>query len=177
MRNNGILLIILGVSLIFMGFAIGISDFGEKETTIKEEINIKYVYQELSEWDVFVMALVEVECGRNPLTRSNKNAIGPFQITPIYVKEVNRLYGTKYTFEDAWDIQKAYEMFMLMNRHYNPTFDIDKAIKLHNPGAGTWYGKRIKQQMKLIMFNENVRKIITKNTIKIENETLSVYKY
>jgi hypothetical protein len=164
MKNNGILLIILGVSLIVMGFVIGISDFGKKE--VEPIIKEKIIYSELSEWDIFVMALVEVECGRNPLARSNKNAIGPFQITPIYVKEVNRLYGTKYTFEDAWDIQKAYEMFMLMNRHYNPTFDIDKAIKLHNPGAGAWYEKRIKQQMKLIIFNESVRKIITKNTIK-----------
>lgn len=164
MKNNGILLIILGVSLIVMGFVIGISNFDEKD--VEPIIEEKIIYTELSEWDIFVMALVEVECGRNPLARSNKNAIGPFQITPIYVKEVNRLYGTKYTFEDAWDIEKAYKMFMLMNHHYNPTHDIDRAIKLHNPGAGAWYGKRIKQQMKLIMFNESVRKIITKNTIK-----------
>ena len=155
--KNGILLIILGVSLIFMGFAIGIS-----EKNVEPIIEEKIIYPELGEWDIFVMALVEVECGRNPLARSNKNAIGPFQITPIYVEETNRLYGTNYIFEDAWDIEKAYEMFVLMNRYYNPTYDIDKAIKLHNPGAGAWYGKRIKQQMELIKFNESVRKIITK---------------
>ena len=93
MKNmkNGILLIILGVSLIFMGFAIGIS-----EKNVEPIIEEKIIYPELGEWDIFVMALVEVECGRNPLARSNKNAIGPFQITPIYVEETNRLYGTNY---------------------------------------------------------------------------------
>ena len=40
-------------------------------------------YDSLTEWQVFVMALVEVECERNPKARSNKNAIGPFQITKI----------------------------------------------------------------------------------------------
>lgn len=111
----------------------------------------------LSDWQVFVMALVEVECERNPKAKSNKNAIGPFQITPIYVKEVNRLYSTNFTFEDAWNLDKSLTMFNLMNDHYNPSKDIDKAIKLHNPGAGKWYSDRIKQRMKMIRFSEEVR--------------------
>lgn len=122
--------------------------------SVSEYIIIK---DTLSEWQLFVMALVEVECERNPNTKSNKNAIGPFQITPIYVKEVNRLYNTSFVFEDAWDLEKSLEMFNLMNDYYNSEKDIDKAIKLHNPGAGKWYSDRIKQRMKMIKFSEEVR--------------------
>lgn len=111
----------------------------------------------LTEWQVFIMALVEVECERNPKVQSSKNAIGPFQITKIYVDEVNNLYNTNFVLEDAWDLDKALTMFEMMNDHYNPTRDIDRAIKLHNPGAGKWYGKRIKDRMELIRFSEALR--------------------
>lgn len=111
----------------------------------------------LTEWQVFIMALVEVECERNPKVKSSKNAIGPFQITKIYVDEVNNLYNTNFVLEDAWDLDKALTMFEMMSDHYNPTRDIDRAIKLHNPGAGKWYGKRIKDRMELIRFSEALR--------------------
>lgn len=55
----------------------------------------------LTEWQVFIMALVEVECERNPKVKSSKNAIGPFQITKIYVDKVNNLYNTNFVLEDA----------------------------------------------------------------------------
>lgn len=90
-------------------------------------------------------------------SKSSKNAIGPFQITKIYVDEVNNLYNTNFVLEDAWDLDKALTMFEMMNDHYNPTRDIDRAIKLHNPGAGKWYGKRIKDRMELIRFSEALR--------------------
>lgn len=147
--------------LLFIG-TIGLVSFirpiSNKNMTIKTEyVTIK---DTLTDWQVFVMALIEVECERNPKARSHKNAIGPLQITEIYVKEVNRLYKTNYVFEDAWDLNKSLEMFNLMNQHYNPDKNIDKAIKMHNPGAGNWYSKRIKKRMELIRFNEEVRKIL-----------------
>lgn len=111
----------------------------------------------LTEWQVFIMSLIEVECERNPKARSNKNAIGPFQITPIYVEEINRLYNTNFIHEDAWDINKSLTMFEMMNDKYNPEKNIDSAIKIHNPNAGKWYNKRIKDRMELIKFNEQVR--------------------
>lgn len=124
----------------------------------KEYIFIK---DTLTEWEIFVMALVEVECERNPDAKSSKDAIGPFQITEVYVSEINRLYNTNYVFEDAWNLNKSIEMFELMNDYYNPNRDIDKAIQIHNPGAGSWYAKRIKERMKLIKFSELVRSELT----------------
>ena len=114
----------------------------------------------LSEWQVFVLALVEVECERNPNLTSSKGAIGPFQITSQFVNEVNRLYGTSFILEDAWDIDKSLTMFEMINDHYNPNRDIDKAIELHNPRAGKWYNKRIKKRMELVRFNEKLREQI-----------------
>ena len=135
----------------------------DKSQNTDSLVNIEYIFikDTLTEWQVFIMALIEVECERNPNARSSKNAIGPFQITEIYVSEVNRLYNTDYVFEDAWDLNKSIGMFELMNDHYNPNRDIDKAIQIHNPGAGSWYAKRIKERMKLIKFSELVRSELT----------------
>jgi hypothetical protein len=41
-------------------------------------------------------------------------------------------------------------MFEIIQNHHNPSKNIDRAIKLHNPGAGDWYDKRIKVRMKQI---------------------------
>lgn len=129
-----------------------------------EIINDTIVESPLTEWQIFIIALIEVECERNPNVKSSKNAIGPLQITPIYVEEVNRIYNTNYKFEDAWDLNKSLEMFELTNDYYNPNRDIDKAIQIHNPGAGKWYSDRIKQRMKMVRFSEEVRTELKDNT-------------
>lgn len=149
-------IVIIGM---FMLFAIAIKCLHKpevNEVSFTPAVIVKD-YDTLTEWQVFIMALVEVECERNPKVKSSKNAIGPFQITKIYVDEVNNLYNTSFVLEDAWDLDKALTMFEMMNDHYNPTRDIDRAIKLHNPGAGKWYGKRIKDRMELIRFSEALR--------------------
>lgn len=115
---------------------------------------------ELSEWQIFIIALMEVECDRNPLAISSKNAVGPLQLTEIYIKEVNRLYNSNYTIEDAYDINSSLTIVEMMNDYYNPNKDIDKAIKLHNPNAGSWYSKRIKDRMEKVRFNEQFRQTI-----------------
>lgn len=115
---------------------------------------------ELSEWQIFIIALMEVECDRNPLAISSKNAVGPLQLTEVYIKEVNRLYNSNYTIEDAYDINSSLTIVEMMNDYYNPNKDIDKAIKLHNPNAGSWYSKRIKDRMDKVRFNEQFRQTI-----------------
>lgn len=131
------------------------------ENNYKERIS--YVCKdpiELSEWQIFIIALMEVECDRNPFAKSSKNAIGPLQLTEIYIKEVNRLYNSNYTIEDAYDISSSLTIVEMMNDYYNPNKDIDKAIKLHNPNAGNWYSKRIKDRMEKVRFNEQFRQTI-----------------
>lgn len=50
------------------------------------------------------------ESSFNANAKSNKNAVGLFQIRPITVKEFNRLTGKNYTIEDMNDIEKNYEV-------------------------------------------------------------------
>ena len=49
----------------------------------------------------------------------------------------------RYTLECRKSIEKSIEMFEIYQNHYNPTKNINKAIKLHNPGAGPWYKDKV----------------------------------
>lgn len=71
----------------------------------------------------------------------------------IHLREEGKTYNEICTILHCSKSIVAYQM----NDHYNPTRDIDRAIKLHNPGAGKWYGKRIKDRMELIRFSEALR--------------------
>ena len=104
-----------------------------------------------TEWDIFLQALVMVESEGNPNAVGKTNDVGILQITPIYVREVNRiLREERYTLEDRRDPDKSVEMFTVMQNYWNPDHDIELAIHLHNPGAGDWYRDRIINRMNSI---------------------------
>jgi len=44
-------------------------------------------------------------------------------------------------------------MFEILQNHYNPDKDIDKAIKLHNPKASQSYRTKIIEQIEIIKTN------------------------
>lgn len=113
-----------------------ITEFDIEE--IPEEI------EEVTEWDVFVEALIQVESEGNPFAVGKTNDLGILQITPIYVKDVNRILGEeRFTLDCRVDIDKSLEMFEIYQSYYNPDRDINRAIKLHNPGAGSDYKEKI----------------------------------
>lgn len=104
-----------------------------------------------TEWDIFVQALIFVESEGKPNAVGKTNDVGILQITPIYVREVNRILGEeRYTLEDRVDVDKSLEMFAILQEYHNPDRDIDRAIHLHNPGAGQWYKDRIVNRMNTI---------------------------
>ena len=108
--------------------------------------NIDYTY--MTEWERFTLALIQVESGGDSLAVGPTNDLGILQITPIYVREANRLCGDeRYTLECRTSRTKSLEMFEIIQSHYNPDRDIEKGIKLHNPGAGQWYADRIYDKM------------------------------
>ncbi len=109
-----------------------------------------------TEWDIFLQALVMVESEGNPNAVGKTNDVGILQITPIYVKEVNRiLKEERYTLADRTNPDKSVEMFSVMQDYWNPDHDIELAIHLHNPGAGDWYRKRILSRMETIKEEES----------------------
>lgn len=102
----------------------------------------------LSVWEVLVEAIIQTESEGNPNAVGLTKDAGLFQITPIYVKDANRIVGEeRYSLQDRFSPDKSHEMFSIVQAHYNPGKNIDKAIRLHNPGAGKWYGDKVKSNM------------------------------
>ena len=83
--------------------------------------------------------------------RADGNCMGILQITPIFVKECNRLQSeTVYTLEDRTDPVKSLEMFTIIQNHHNPNHDLDRAIYLHNPTAGPEYRNKVLRRFETI---------------------------
>ena len=96
-------------------------------------------------WQLFVEALIYVESRGNDLALGKNNDAGCLQITPVYVAAANGIIGRKayYTLDDRFNCEKSIEMFNVVNAYHNPDRDIEKAIRLHNPGAGVDYKNKI----------------------------------
>lgn len=87
-------------------------------------------------WVYLVDALIQVESSNNDLAIGAGNDIGCLQITPIYVTQCNEILGKKvFTLADRFERNKSIQMFAVYQRYFNPLFNIEKAIKLHNPNA------------------------------------------
>lgn len=144
-------------------------DYNLNKTTCENHTNIEEANSEtgMSEWQIFTLAIIDVESNSNPLAIGKKDDVGILQITPIYVEEVNRLQTrTTYYLSDRYDIEKSLEMFGIMNFFKNPDMDIDTAIKLHNPNASPAYRMKIMERMDEIRaggaVDEKVRSIVCK---------------
>lgn len=97
-------------------------------------------------------ALIWVESrGNSKAHRKSGDCLGILQISPIYVKECNRLQSNVvYSLEDREDIVKSLEMFTIIQNRYNPQHDIHKAIQLHNPTAGPGYKEEVLEKFNTI---------------------------
>ena len=145
-----ILLILLFTSGVLGGYKNGDCGFLRADTADVRDTEIGR-----SEWDVFVSALIWVESKGNKNAKGSHNDGGILQIRPIYVRECNRLLGfEKYTLDDRFDSLKSIEMFTIIQNHYNPEKDIEKAIYYHNKNAPESYKKKIMSRMELIKNNE-----------------------
>jgi hypothetical protein len=91
-------------------------------------------------WDKFIGALIQIESGGiEDVIGDNGASVGVLQIKKIYVDEVNRLNGTKFTYYDRYSRVKSVEMFNIMN----PERDILLSLYRHNPNAGDDYYAKI----------------------------------
>lgn len=110
---------------------------------------VEPVQEDTLNWDEFKEALIFIESSGNPYAiNESENALGLYQIRPIYLDDCNRIVGyEKFDLADRTDPTIADEMFETYQEHYNKERDIYKAIKLHNPNAGSWYTDRIITRM------------------------------
>lgn len=95
-----------------------------------------------------VDAFAFVESTYNPAA-VNGDCVGYLQISPIMVREVNRLLGEeRYTLNDRWDKNKSIEMFCIIMRRKNPTLNIRKAcITWNGKGTSQEYVRAIQSKM------------------------------
>ena len=148
-------------ALIVVAFVVGLSVGAWLTKNPKVVINNNVADSSLSDWQVMKLAIVKTESEFNPLAVGKSEDWGIFQITPIYVKEVNRILGEeKYSHEDAFNPQKSMEMFTIMQNHHNPENDVDRAIASHNPTASSAYSVKVRKNMEFVRQYEELRKLV-----------------
>ena len=93
------------------------------------------------DWGPLMDAITQVESeGNSRAISSDGSSCGAMQITPILVKDCNAILkqrGEKqrYTLNDRFNVKKSREMFVLIMSHYNPTNNVERAIRLWNGGV------------------------------------------
>ena len=90
------------------------------------------------DWTPVMEAIILVESEGNPNAVSG-NSVGAMQITPILVRDCNNILKKqkskkRFTLADRYSVEKSKEMFLLIQAHYNPKNNIEKAIRLWNGG-------------------------------------------
>ena len=109
-------------------------------------------------WNPVMDAIIQVESEGDPKAVSG-NSVGAMQITPILVKDCNDILKKqkskkRYTMADRYSVAKSKEMFLIIQKYYNPENNIEKAIRLWNGGvkytkrATNRYYKKVLAQMK-----------------------------
>ena len=109
-------------------------------------------------WNPVMDAIIQVESEGNPNAVSG-NSVGAMQITPILVKDCNDILKKqkskkRYTMADRYSVSKSKEMFLIIQKYYNPENDVEKAIRLWNGGikytvrSTNKYYKKVLAQMK-----------------------------
>ena len=92
------------------------------------------------DWSKIMNAIIQVESRGNAKAHNpNGDCAGILQITPILVKQCNiwlkdQKSKKRYTLKDRYDVEKSKEMFIMVQEHYNPSHNVEKAIRLWNGG-------------------------------------------
>ncbi len=149
--------LIIGVIIIFET-AVKQRDLAYKEVeTYKSALNVeinKHAAREAAkqaeketEWNRFIEALIFVESsGDSQAVGDGGKAVGVLQIHPSWIEDVNAV-GYHFALNDRYDRGKSIAIFNAYHDIYNPERNIERAIHLHNPGAGVAYRDRIINQM------------------------------
>ena len=129
----------------------------QEQATEDVSPSVEYVVKQdtLSEWQLLQMAIIMTESEFKPDALGRDNDAGLYQMIPIYVAEVNRLSGSSFTHEDAFDIEKSMQMFDIYQSFKNPEHDVDLAIYYHNKAS--WYRRKVLENYDFVKRYEAVR--------------------
>ena len=98
--------------------------------------------EEKFDWNPVMDAIIQVESKGNPKAHNkNGDCAGILQITSGLVKQCNTWLKAKkskkrYTLSDRYNVKKSKEMFVMVQKHYNKSNNVEKAIRVWNGGPG-----------------------------------------
>ena len=117
-------------------------------------------------WNILIESIMKIESDFVPnIISKNKQCVGILQITPIVIKDCNRILkqsnsDVRYTLNDRLDKNKSVEIFNIIQSYYNPSKDIEKAIRLWNGGSGYSKTKTERYYQKVIKeYNKRLKEI------------------
>lgn len=121
--------------------------------------------KETYNWEPVMNAIMLVESeGKQYAYNKNGNCAGILQITPIIVRQCNiwlksEKKNNRYTYADRYNIEKSKEMFVMVQEHYNPSNNVEKAIRIWNGGPHYKASKTTKYYNKVLRrLKENDKK-------------------
>lgn len=104
-------------------------------------IGVNASYSQSFNWTRVINAIAIVESNNNPRAVGGGGSVGLLQITPILVRDCNKILAKqksskRYTLSDRYSSEKSKEMFVIIQEYYNPSHNVEKAIRLWNGGPG-----------------------------------------
>jgi len=107
--------------------------------TIAEKLSEKAKNKKAKfDWGPVMEAIIKVESSGNPRAVSGEYA-GAMQIGPALVEDCNQILKRRkskkrYSLDDRFSVKKSKEMFVIYQSQYNPTNDVEVAIRSWNGG-------------------------------------------
>lgn len=113
----------------------------------------------LDERGLLILSMMYVESRFDPLAEGRDSDTGILQITPVYVREANRILGREeFTLEDARDIKRSLDMFDVVQGEHNGTGDWAMTVYWHNKSGA--YRDRVVQAYNLFLGYERMREVV-----------------
>lgn len=113
----------------------------------------------LDERGLLILSMMYVESRFDPLAEGRDSDTGILQITPVYVREANRILGREeFTLDDARDIERSLEMFDVVQGEHNGTGDWAMTVYCHNKSDA--YRDRVVQAYNLFLNYERMREVV-----------------
>lgn len=113
----------------------------------------------LDERGLLILSMMYVESRFDPLAEGRDSDTGILQITPVYVREANRILGREeFTLDDARDIERSLEMFDVVQGEHNGSGDWAMTVYWHNKSDA--YRDRVVQAYNLFLNYERMREVV-----------------
>jgi hypothetical protein len=109
-----------------------------KQLNISQDLTIDNQYNEI--YKLIAAILWQESSNNHPkyLIGDVGKSKGPMQTSIKVMKDCNKYLGiNKYQDKDRMDLIKSIEMFLIYQKQYNPTFDIEIAARIWNGGPST----------------------------------------